>query len=353
MSRHITIFFLLCSSYFISCSSQNEQADYFANNQIEDNNWTGLRNCIENLDSIKVDTLRWKPLKLNLYRNKKSGGLYYLTCGEDENYTIQPTFRRVHHDIDVPTFQSIGGVFAADKNAVYQYLTTRHGVQIAIINKAHRESFEVFPNTVYARDKFNVYISSNGVKIIPAADPETFIPIKLDNEGYSPPLARDKHFIFIWDAATRDISDNDSLQKILEREGHIQSRTSFADESIIRVIGVYYLEDYPNVHLIEMEIAAPHSQVDLESYTQAKEGIAHENRQVPYAEVYLNSDGKKVIGDWVHAPEAVTFSTRFTFFFHFLDTNKPLQTSYGQIALPYPKPMPARLDTLINYEAPE
>jgi hypothetical protein len=67
------------------------------------------------------------------------------------------------------------------------------------------------------------------------------------------------------------------------------------------------------------------------------------SRQAAYDEVYLSSDGRS-IESTLQPRDPANF--RVYFFMHFVDSHKPLVTSYGKVAIPELKPLPAYLKKL-------
>lgn len=70
--------------------------------------------------------------------------------------------------------------------------------------------------------------------------------------------------------------------------------------------------------------------------------------QAPYAATFLNAGGSAVLGNGVDVPEGPEL--RIAFFLHCLDPDKPLWTTYGNVALPKRVSMPARLRALVPCE---
>jgi hypothetical protein len=104
----------------------------------------------------------------------------------------------------------------------------------------------------------------------------------------------------------------------------------------VTVMGVHPKETNEPVHLIEIEIEGAADQFDFGDITQEDPDRPRENWQAAYDERDLGqSNGRR----------------RFAFFFHYLDLDKPLLTSFGPVGLPEPTPMPAHLQA-IEYEAP-
>lgn len=69
--------------------------------------------------------------------------------------------------------------------------------------------------------------------------------------------------------------------------------------------------------------------------------------QAAYMEAYLSRNGKSVISEYDRPPGEYL---RVAFYLHFFDADKPLHTSYGDIAVPQPAMMPERLSRIIRYD---
>jgi len=106
---------------------------------------------------------------------------------------------------------------------------------------------------------------------------------------------------------------------------------------MLRVIGVHPLDGEESVYLIEVQIAGKFDDVDWSSITQPAIGVECSNWQVAYDE--------REIGN---TPDGEVSAA---FFFHYLDTTRPLQSAYGFHPLPAPSPIPHHLEQ-ITYEAP-
>ena len=125
----------------------------------------------------------------------------------------------------------------------------------------------------------------------------------------------------------------------------------------VEVVGVYSVPDNPDVSLIELTVDAPPSTVDVGGFTQQDPNEERANWQVPYDERYLNTEGTGEIGErwasWSTQPDVEEPSTtRLVFFFHFLDSQRPLLTPNGEISLPSIQAMPERL-SFVEYETPD
>jgi hypothetical protein len=120
----------------------------------------------------------------------------------------------------------------------------------------------------------------------------------------------------------------------------------------IQIIGVYHVKENKNVHLIEAITKVKCSEIDGNQFTQEDPNRPPYNWQVAYDEYYLNESGDEIIGDSFLKPVTSGPPARMTFFFYFIDFNRPLLTPYGPVALPKPTAMPIRLKSIIKFEEP-
>ena len=140
--------------------------------------------------------------------------------------------------------------------------------------------------------------------------------------------------------------------------GGIACKTQISDNATTQsqnkmtLNGIYGVEDFEDVFLIELTINESPADVNVEEITQEITGVDRLDWQSPWDEKYLDEKGEGIIGDLSNRPPASEL-TRIIFFFHNLDFDKPLQTQYGQLKLTQPLEMPLRLKTLIKYESPD
>jgi hypothetical protein len=122
-----------------------------------------------------------------------------------------------------------------------------------------------------------------------------------------------------------------------------------------KVIGVYAVPGAEEkCHMIELAISGSSGVFPVGDITQEVADESRENWQVPYTERLVSADGKKILTEEFEAeaqPELWEGDFRLVFFFHRLDTEKPLITPFGKVPLPAPSAVPARLSD-IGYEAP-
>jgi hypothetical protein len=91
-------------------------------------------------------------------------------------------------------------------------------------------------------------------------------------------------------------------------------------------------EHFKGLCLIEIDVQPPDGIVDWISITQPIEGKSSDYWQAPW-------------------DERKTSQSRWAFFLHFVQLDKPLQTSIGLIELPKPSPLPPHLAG-IKYDLP-
>ncbi len=103
----------------------------------------------------------------------------------------------------------------------------------------------------------------------------------------------------------------------------------------IRIIGVHPIPANEPCHLLEIELRVPSDQFDFGLVTQEMPDQPEANWQVAWDE--------QQVGD-----EAAT--SRWAFFFHYLDFGRPLLTPLGPITLPEPTPVPDHLKAIEYYE---
>ncbi len=116
---------------------------------------------------------------------------------------------------------------------------------------------------------------------------------------------------------------------------------------------MYTVDGQTDVHLIELDIKAKYTDIDIGEFTQQQEEFDRLDWQIPWDEKYLNDLGIEIIGDWLDAPKNLTETTRLIFFLHLIDFDKPLLTPFGNLVLKRPESIPYRLTTIIKYERPD
>jgi hypothetical protein len=114
----------------------------------------------------------------------------------------------------------------------------------------------------------------------------------------------------------------------------------------VDVIGVYPVEPdelYPDVpcHLIELAIGESGRAFNMDDVVQIDERIGKDFWQSAYDERFLDAQSLEPLPEAYEQPDRSVY--RVVFFFHFLDLTKPLQSSFGPLALPQPSPRPEHL----------
>ncbi len=105
----------------------------------------------------------------------------------------------------------------------------------------------------------------------------------------------------------------------------------------IKVIGVHAVpEAQEPCHLIEFEIRGKYEDFDWSDVAQEDPKRPRENWQTAWDERVLDTTSNRV---------------RALCFIHYLDTERPILTSFGAVALPTPTERPARLQ-FVNYDPP-
>ena len=121
--------------------------------------------------------------------------------------------------------------------------------------------------------------------------------------------------------------------------------------SIIDLLGVYKINEDPNVHLVELRIGLLPQNVDVSSFTQKNDALPESSWQVAYDEYFLSHDGMQIINPLLDNDTLKSCTnTRIAFFMYFIDFNKPLSSKHGEVLLTKPLDMPARLSEIIIYE---
>jgi len=100
-------------------------------------------------------------------------------------------------------------------------------------------------------------------------------------------------------------------------------------------------EELEGAVLIEALVENRDSRFRVDDFAQP------DSDQAAYGEVFLSEEGTAMISEG-EVPAGPTL--RIAFFLHFFDPTLPLQTSYGEVALPEAQPMPDRLATLVPCE---
>jgi hypothetical protein len=108
-------------------------------------------------------------------------------------------------------------------------------------------------------------------------------------------------------------------------------------------------EQLESIVLIEAVVRDRDTRFKVGGFTQPQDGVPESNWQVAYGEVFLTADGDGLtVERWSEAPESGDL--RVAFFLHFWQPDKPLRSTYGDVACPSVQEMPERLTRLVPYE---
>lgn len=118
----------------------------------------------------------------------------------------------------------------------------------------------------------------------------------------------------------------------------------------IELVGIYDVNGFANVHLVELIVNYPPPQVDVGTFCQSDDSLPRSSWQTAYDEHYLDDAGTSIIGNAFENHRLPGTSTRIVFFLHDIDFSKPLLWQNGEIMLSSPVAMPDRLAKLIAYE---
>ena len=114
------------------------------------------------------------------------------------------------------------------------------------------------------------------------------------------------------------------------------------------VLGVHPLDERPKpCFLVALRIEGARG-IDVGSITQEAADLPQDEWQVPWDERALTRDGELLEAGPLRPIDG---DAHVVFFFHHLDTDRPLLTPAGGVPLPAPTPRPPRL-AAIAYEEP-
>jgi hypothetical protein len=124
----------------------------------------------------------------------------------------------------------------------------------------------------------------------------------------------------------------------------------------VEMIGIYPVIDSSEpCHLIELWVRSSAGPFDIGQFTQPNTLQPRENCQVAYDEKVLDESGATILADgWLDMRTIVNRcegDIRMVFFLHYLNPSLPILTPFGEVSLPMPTEMPARL-SIVKYESP-
>ena len=96
------------------------------------------------------------------------------------------------------------------------------------------------------------------------------------------------------------------------------------------------------IALVEVEVTGVDGKFDVGQFRQPG------SDQAAYDEAYLSQDGDTVLSRAFDRPHGSDF--RLAFYLHYFGWGRPLNTSYGDVEVPGPTPMPDRLARVMTYE---
>ena len=123
------------------------------------------------------------------------------------------------------------------------------------------------------------------------------------------------------------------------------------NEQKLKLNGVYSISNNKEVHIIEFEAIDEINDLEISQITQVLDGQERVNWQAPYDEKYFDQTNQ-LIGDWMDEPESIKKGEKFVFFFHELNSNKPIRTQFGDYEISEIKQPPNWLKEIMKYEEP-
>ena len=109
-------------------------------------------------------------------------------------------------------------------------------------------------------------------------------------------------------------------------------------------------EQVSSIVMVEAIVRHRDDRFDVGQFSQRQDAVPEGNSQVAWAEAYLTPDGEALLVErWSEPPQSGDL--RVGFFLHFWQSDRPLRSSYGDVACPAVQEMPDRLARLVPYEA--
>lgn len=119
--------------------------------------------------------------------------------------------------------------------------------------------------------------------------------------------------------------------------------------SKVEIIGVYPVREFRGLSLVEVQVDAPYTEIDVEQFVQPEPDLLPDEWPHAHDVRYLNPEGTLMIGDTFMRPVQDHETTRLVFFIYDLDIQRPLLTPFGLVPLPKRRPMPTRLQQTVQY----
>lgn len=150
------------------------------------------------LITCAISCTKYEHVKLNIYRSSSDGSLVYETLAEDVGKVYRPVPIKLNLETAVDY-----GEWLVDDSTVFAWYETSDGRLLVELESADRASFVVLDSSIYAKDKYHVYDTRNG--IIENADLETFEAIKIEVDGRVA-YGKDQDNYFFWNEILSDTS---------------------------------------------------------------------------------------------------------------------------------------------------
>jgi len=187
------LFYFLLISFLFSCKNQDKKniVPKVEGDEDEANKWSSQKDCFDNIDNfIPSEEFEW--VKLRIYKHKKDSTFHYFTCRYDGLGYLYKLGDNMHVESIVDH-----GEFWTDKNSVYYQYDISDGIRIFKLDSVDRASFETFGESIYAKDKYHIFDSRNG--IIEEADVESFELASNPDSSSFVYYGKDNFNYFFWD----------------------------------------------------------------------------------------------------------------------------------------------------------
>jgi hypothetical protein len=165
---------------------------------------------------------------------------------------------------------------------------------------------------------------------------------------YAPKLNPDRYTAFLEsEIASRDPAGySDSEIDSLRSFGRDVSPLSAEDKDELRS----HLErEFGNAVLVEVVVTNPSIDFNVGDFVQPNPTLARDLWQTAWDERYLTADGTALLTEEPSERCEQSQSLRMVFYIHYWQEKQPLDSSYGNLALPLVEPVPDRLWILAPY----
>jgi hypothetical protein len=150
---------------------------------------------------------------------------------------------------------------------------------------------------------------------------------------------------------SRDVMNfTDELKEFLRQHGRGDEIRPLSAED--RQAWERYLRSYTDdVAIVEVLVTNPDAAFNISEFVQPDPLRPENNWEVAWNEKFLTPDGETVIGEYpCKLPDMLQY--RVVFAIHSWNSDLPLRSSYGELALPAMESLPKRLWRLGPYEVP-